>query len=1250
MNKSKFKKIASLFAVAALSASAVCGVAFGAGCKKNNKDKYDGTGDPNDGKGKIYYVSVDGNKDNDGSKKHPKDLVTLLNATSVNDTYLQPGDTVLVQPGTYKLATLNPVERITMLVSGKHNNYITIKNADPSKQCVLDFSAQEFNSANRGVSLYGNYIYWKGIDVCGAGDNGLYIGGNFNTVENCEFYNCRDTGLQLGRSYSEYTTIDQWPSYNLVKNCTSHNNYDNETYGENADGFAAKLTVGYGNVFDGCIAYRNSDDGWDLYAKTDSGNIGAVIMYNCVAYENGFLEYTQEVNNARFPTWNGNYNEDNTNSYLTRDGDGNGFKLGGSVMEGDVVLKNCLSFNNRMHGVTDNSNPGVISIDGVTSYNNSAMVDDVSGSKTFGYVLDVPNADEHANIDLSRQIYSYNNLSHILSVKDEMAKSLEADAYRGSVVDSILLTKKVDGSLDADTKNDDGAMGESIKAPASSDIFTTLPFTKSGDDYTFNITGLKNLYKEGNNGELNPNRVHVKYRNKDNSINMGAILDVKDHSLLFGNDNKIGSKLNLGSYGEYKHFFATDFTDLKQADEDSAVVARIKEALTLNCDPDAVYQDFDVPTKMTTYQDYKATQRTTCAITWESSDTSLLKINNSDKDVSISTSEYIMAVVYRPLTEDKKVTLTATLTCGEITDTKKFELTIKAGQPTIGSIFVQTTNGEDVPEGGTLIVDQYEVYTEPEVYVKNGIDYHDKLLSADLYDVSTDYKFTSSKSLASVTVAGFTPSNAGVYTITKTVTLKSDPSQYKSMTYTVYVASPYADVDFMNSAITVNRHGYIISGEMTNATGKLYAISSATALNLEETNKQDLLTIEGVKEYTFRGDNISFQFDNGNSGEYYIYYLVTNLNGEITSELYQANVTVVEISTEDDFHTIASGANIGEENSATTIYELTEDIDFEGYEWKVGTAAFRGLLNGKGHTISNLKVKGVGVFYKVDGGTIMNVKFDDIDIRSDATKTALISECTGGYFYNIQITDINVYTSNQRAAGLIGHVNVGTPIEIDQVSINNTKEGYKIKGSQRVGGLIAFSQAGSSYSSGAINVSITNCWVNAEIEGDYELGGIYGNYDCGNNLNCTYYLTIDHCVFTGIVRAIGSKTFAAGILGYDKGAYAAMKITNCVSVGNIYFAGVEVTAPLKNCSGIVGSSSTLLEGLSAIVTDCYARMEEFNSDYDVTVWNRYAVVSANNYLNAAKLDTEKWTLVYDGESTTVVKAPYVNLNFLGDWE
>ncbi|MDE6613382.1 MAG: hypothetical protein K2K28_02390, partial [Clostridia bacterium] len=325
--------------------------------------------------------------------------------------------------------------------------------------------------------------------------------------------------------------------------------------------------------------------------------------------------------------------------------------------------------------------------------------------------------------------------------------------------------------------------------------------------------------------------------------------------------------------------------------------------------------------------------------------------------------------------------------------------------------------------------------------------------------------------------------------------------------------------------------------------------------------------------------------------------LITNLNGEVKSQLYKKQISVVEITTKEDFMTVAGGKALGEEEPSCTIYSLAQDLDFTGFEWKVSDTAFRGLLNGNGHTVKNLSVNGVGVFYKVDGGTVQNIKFENLKINSTAAKTAMVSECTGGYFYNIHIKGINVETSNQRAAGLIGHINVGTPVSIEQVSIDNSESAYadyKIKASQRVGGIVGFSQASSSYASGSINVSISDCLVNATIQADYELGGIYGNYDCGNNKNCTYNLEINHCVFNGKVISTGSKSYAGGILGYQKGAYAVMTIQNCISIGEQYFAGALVDVALKNCSGIVGCSTTLMEGLRANVRNCYARMEEYN--------------------------------------------------------
>ncbi|HYH03596.1 MAG TPA: right-handed parallel beta-helix repeat-containing protein, partial [Bacillota bacterium] len=97
---------------------------------------------------------------------------------------------------------------------------------------VLDFSAQSYDAANpgnnsRGLQINGDYWYIKGLKVCGSADNGIYIAGSYNTVENCETYANRDSGLQLGR-YDSSTPKSVWPSHNRILNCYSHDNYDTD--------------------------------------------------------------------------------------------------------------------------------------------------------------------------------------------------------------------------------------------------------------------------------------------------------------------------------------------------------------------------------------------------------------------------------------------------------------------------------------------------------------------------------------------------------------------------------------------------------------------------------------------------------------------------------------------------------------------------------------------------------------------------------------------------------------------------------------------------------------------------------------------------------------------------------------------------------------------------------------------------------------------------------------------------------------
>ena len=282
------------------------------------------------------YVSPTGAAGNPGTLASP---TTVANAI----TTVSPGQTIYMRGGTYSIASTILIARANSGTAGNLKRIEAYNGEIP----ILDFSAQTESASNRGIVLDGLYWYFKGITIRNAGDNGMLLSGNNNTIDNCIFEKNKDTGLQLSRYTTSYTSISQWPSNNLILNCEAFDNKDAGS--ENADGFAAKLTCGEGNIFRGCISHNNIDDGWDLYTKTDTGPIGIILFENCVAYNNGTL----------------------TTSGTSGSGDKNGFKLGGEGIGVNHILRRCVAFGNGKHGFTDNNNLGSIEMSNNTSYNNA---------------------------------------------------------------------------------------------------------------------------------------------------------------------------------------------------------------------------------------------------------------------------------------------------------------------------------------------------------------------------------------------------------------------------------------------------------------------------------------------------------------------------------------------------------------------------------------------------------------------------------------------------------------------------------------------------------------------------------------------------------------------------------------------------------------------------------------------------------------------------------------------------------------
>ncbi len=276
----------------------------------------------------VIYVAPNGDRKADGSKERPVDIYTAVK-------FVQPGQTIKLAAGEYSLRSTVVIEKG---IDGTASKPISMIAEDG--RAIFNF-----NSACAGFILAGNYWYIKGIDCTksGNGEKGIQVSGSHITVEDVRTYENGNTGIQVSR----YLTAgrSEWPSYDLILNCTSYANAD-AGY-EDADGFAAKLTCGDGIVFDGCISYNNADDGWDLFAKVESGSIGQVTIQNCVAFSNG-------------------YGVDGKS-----EGNGNGFKMGGSSMPGAHKLINSVAWGNKAKGIDSNSGPDIQVYD-CMSFNNGA--------------------------------------------------------------------------------------------------------------------------------------------------------------------------------------------------------------------------------------------------------------------------------------------------------------------------------------------------------------------------------------------------------------------------------------------------------------------------------------------------------------------------------------------------------------------------------------------------------------------------------------------------------------------------------------------------------------------------------------------------------------------------------------------------------------------------------------------------------------------------------------------------------------
>ena len=288
-----------------------------------------------------FYVAPNGSDAAPGTLAAP--FATVMRGQEA----ARAGDTVHLRGGTYRMQEGQIARReeifayvIALSKSGEPERPITYR-AYQGERPVFDFSqVKPAGLRVHAFSVSGSWLHLQGIEVMGVQVTGsdetqsicFESNGSHNVFEHLAMHDGQAIGLYHVRG-----------SDNLFLNCDAWSNWDftsGDKKGGNVDGFGAHPSRGStGNVFQGCRAWNNSDDGFDCINAWE-----AVVFDHCWAFQNGLAADGRRL------------------------ADGNGFKAGGygvNPQPGKVptvvprhVIRFCMAVSNAANGFYANHHPG----------------------------------------------------------------------------------------------------------------------------------------------------------------------------------------------------------------------------------------------------------------------------------------------------------------------------------------------------------------------------------------------------------------------------------------------------------------------------------------------------------------------------------------------------------------------------------------------------------------------------------------------------------------------------------------------------------------------------------------------------------------------------------------------------------------------------------------------------------------------------------------------------------------------------
>lgn len=322
----------------------------------------------------TFYISPTGNDANDGQTQKTA-FATLKAAQEL----VEAGDTVLIMAGTYQVTEAEIMNEENVGTTGQYKIVFDMAKSgeDEHPICYIGMADKDGNRPVfdlsqvkptdwrvTGFRVSGQYLIFKNFEVVGIqinrtdhtqAENFRITNGCYNTFENIA---CHD-GMGIG------FYLNKRSAYNLFINCDGYNNYDPISdidektglgSGGNNDAFGCHVLADCpNNIFIGCRAWNNADDGYDLISCASP----TTFCYS-IAYKNGY------------------------DGEGTSRGDGNGFKAGGYGMStekpvSDVTMDNvpmhevyhCIAASNKANGIYSNHHLGGVYFHDNTAYRNS---------------------------------------------------------------------------------------------------------------------------------------------------------------------------------------------------------------------------------------------------------------------------------------------------------------------------------------------------------------------------------------------------------------------------------------------------------------------------------------------------------------------------------------------------------------------------------------------------------------------------------------------------------------------------------------------------------------------------------------------------------------------------------------------------------------------------------------------------------------------------------------------------------------